>query len=552
MTSVHFLFTAQSLWSRPYLSDNEDLLSSMMSLCLVFDGVVGTMLAYGLNPPLWLVYTLPVANVILPIGGTLVGSVLISRRRRLLRELASKHNALEEADQVGTDIRGKLLLHQLLALSEYRRKKADYERKVQRARIRGTGEASASNAKAGQSRLRSSSLFALPPLHERGSTRGGGNTTEGTSNRTAAGKTTGDAEQQSSTPSRKRNVRRATVAVGRLPSSSEDDDIKKTMTTSSSYYSSSTADEGGSALPRDKDASSDSYYTTSSDEELRKIAPGKKGVTGSGDDSSSDDALIQAPVRPVLLSEKAAQLRSNPSLKAGEPSGFAPIGIRDSPHSVAGSDAEEEDSLVKGVQRMDRLLNMYTAKAMANYFLILGILAFLALSIILVGIVHGATTNNFVPQAPRRADDSAEYIRAHEFAQYNDWAEFTSNCCCETGGGTSKYPITEEWTCLNGFIKEKGRTAILRGRERTSYGGITDHNGLVLRGMCANTSNAGVCGPSFDPNRTPLKSRFNFWTVRVCPVGNSTGVTSGNSTNMTSGALPSGDIPTEYALERLW
>jgi hypothetical protein len=91
------------------------------------------------------------------------------------------------------------------------------------------------------------------------------------------------------------------------------------------------------------------------------------------------------------------------------------------------------DPHLESLRATDRALDRLGADFITSYFMFVGVVAFLALCIVLVGIVYASTTSEFIPQAPLTSSSDPAFINNHEFANYADWTEFRQECCCSVG-----------------------------------------------------------------------------------------------------------------------
>eukprot|EP01028_Stygiella_incarcerata_P012939 TRINITY_DN807_c0_g1_i1.p1 TRINITY_DN807_c0_g1~~TRINITY_DN807_c0_g1_i1.p1 ORF type:complete len:868 (+),score=187.73 TRINITY_DN807_c0_g1_i1:100-2703(+) len=155
------------------------------------------------------------------------------------------------------------------------------------------------------------------------------------------------------------------------------------------------------------------------------------------------------------------------------------------------AEAEEEGTLTEKEKEIfrsnlqllaiDRRINRVVLNIMTMFFLIVGIIAFIALGFCLIGIFF-ATNPDFIPGRPLRSGD-CDYHRRFEFAEYDSWTEFTTNCCCREGKKYDDYSRLELWYCENGRYKE-------RIREEDG------EDGFSIRPMCSKTFTVGVTGPT--------------------------------------------------------
>lgn len=131
---------------------------------------------------------------------------------------------------------------------------------------------------------------------------------------------------------------------------------------------------------------------------------------------------------------------------------------------------------------VDIIINEFTLKTMSNFFIVVGVLAFISLAVAIVGILNSNSNLYVVAPVLGEAGDAEA-----QFAGYTSWAEFTQNCCCSQSESTS----IETWKCLNGYYKERIRETT--GRNKMS--------GLSMRSFCNVTFENIVCSiPSTSTN----------------------------------------------------
>lgn len=95
---------------------------------------------------------------------------------------------------------------------------------------------------------------------------------------------------------------------------------------------------------------------------------------------------------------------------------------------------------------------MYELKLIVNFFLVLGLAAFLSLCCASVGFLV-VNSNPFIllSKPPIQVTGKTDVTR-YQFAGYSSWSQFTQNCCCQQpfGGTTNSTSLasSEVWKCL--------------------------------------------------------------------------------------------------------
>ena len=102
-------------------------------------------------------------------------------------------------------------------------------------------------------------------------------------------------------------------------------------------------------------------------------------------------------------------------------------------------------------KKIDDELNSYAVHRIVEYFLMLGLACFLSMCITTVGVIRSTTNSGIISSSiPTLVSASGETaILDYEFAGYNNWNNFTSNCCCQYEdpftNGTLKPQVVEIW-----------------------------------------------------------------------------------------------------------
>eukprot|EP00163_Fabomonas_tropica_P013412 TRINITY_DN24933_c0_g1_i1.p1 TRINITY_DN24933_c0_g1~~TRINITY_DN24933_c0_g1_i1.p1 ORF type:complete len:318 (+),score=66.11 TRINITY_DN24933_c0_g1_i1:99-956(+) len=226
-----------------------------------------------------------------------------------------------------------------------------------------------------------------------------------------------------------------------------------------------------------------------------------------------DQEEIQAHARK-LSKLKTIELTSSGMLPEPEPEDRANQSSASLPEGMTEAQAQrrakerQQIALAKQAEKVDASLDHYVETYLTRFFLVLGVMTFLAMTIVLVDIVYNSLTTTTVPHRPTIPDDdNPDFIAQHEFAGNFDWETFSAECCCGPETGTAEFPLMERWTCLNGFTKQKARKQIVDGVE---------YSGLILRPFCSRTFNPGVCEPYWEDTYDEEKWRFNYWKVEIC------------------------------------
>jgi len=142
----------------------------------------------------------------------------------------------------------------------------------------------------------------------------------------------------------------------------------------------------------------------------------------------------------------------------------------------------KEAELKSRAASADYVINDFTLTTMSNYFILVGILAFMALAAATVGILFSNTNSAVVTNHGN--------MQAYEFAGYSSWSDFTSHCCCIQQPNSDE--TQETWKCVNGDFKLRTRIdAAADGREVRKY--------------CSPLFNANVCEvPSSNTDFLPV------------------------------------------------
>ncbi len=148
------------------------------------------------------------------------------------------------------------------------------------------------------------------------------------------------------------------------------------------------------------------------------------------------------------------------------------------------------------IKNLDQQLNTELLKTIVNFFLVLGVAAFLSICCVLIGMVYMTSSTRILRATP--PPNSPISLQAYEFAGFNDWNEFTSKCCCENHDPTpdANGQVVELWKCL---LERTERTEFIYKRRLRADQEVS---GLSLRPYCGVRFNpAAVCGlPALNPD----------------------------------------------------
>mmetsp|Transcript_2991 Transcript_2991/g.11444 ORF Transcript_2991/g.11444 Transcript_2991/m.11444 type:complete len:1015 (-) Transcript_2991:60-3104(-) len=138
------------------------------------------------------------------------------------------------------------------------------------------------------------------------------------------------------------------------------------------------------------------------------------------------------------------------------------------------------------ITKVDEMLTESSLKWALSFFMFLGIVCFLCLSVCFFGIFRGEFTSPFVSSLHLEEARNCPEVLQHEFLGYGSWKNFTQNCCCQSSPVYSDrlynvvsrdtYDDVEMWLCRNQQKKERIRTFILDGKAIS---------GLQYRPFCA-------------------------------------------------------------------
>jgi hypothetical protein len=136
-------------------------------------------------------------------------------------------------------------------------------------------------------------------------------------------------------------------------------------------------------------------------------------------------------------------------------------------------------SLKKNHEEIDEELTLTSLKYVVNFFMLLGIFAFVCLAVTGIGLLYGDLNPIVVPPISLTftGHSSCKNALSNDFVGYSSWEEFTDNCCCKE---THKYEYTlspfmsnyrevELWQCRNKRMKERVRMVYESGRNITGY-----------------------------------------------------------------------------------
>ncbi|RKP16159.1 hypothetical protein ROZALSC1DRAFT_25602, partial [Rozella allomycis CSF55] len=145
----------------------------------------------------------------------------------------------------------------------------------------------------------------------------------------------------------------------------------------------------------------------------------------------------------------------------------------------------EQERLLRITKVLDTQLDKQLLRLIVNFFLFLGLTAFLSLCIIALGYIIQWQTSSVI--ATKYASSSSAVqssVQRFEFAGYSTWTEFTSNCCCEPNPSDTQ---NERWKCINPKGASSGFIYKLRQRVQDGL------DGYSVRGLCSKTFESTVC-----------------------------------------------------------
>jgi len=160
-------------------------------------------------------------------------------------------------------------------------------------------------------------------------------------------------------------------------------------------------------------------------------------------------------------------------------------------------------------QTVDFRINADTLDILNVFFLVTGLLAFVALGLCTLGIVRYNSGRPF-----RSMSETGTFDR--ELLDYNTFEEFSTECCCIPhsnvslnrtespnlfAGWQEDYRDIEKWVCGNGKVKERMRSwtrvwhnASNPPTNRT----VVTFSGLELRPLCGMAFARPSCAPTYD------------------------------------------------------
>lgn len=154
---------------------------------------------------------------------------------------------------------------------------------------------------------------------------------------------------------------------------------------------------------------------------------------------------------------------------------------------------------IQMVDAMDQELDTRLLRILVNSFLVLGFGAFVGAAVAIIGLLYSAASNSSVPssysyyQSSSAAGTSLSILDL-EFAGYESWTQFTTNCCCQSrlainpNGSLVNNTITsvtEEWKCK---AKTGTKKYVYKLRTRRTNG----EDGLGMRPYCSTQFNSAV------------------------------------------------------------
>lgn len=151
---------------------------------------------------------------------------------------------------------------------------------------------------------------------------------------------------------------------------------------------------------------------------------------------------------------------------------------------------EHRDQLTSVQTYVDYEINAAVRHVLTSLFIVLGLIATLALALATCGMLHTVDWH-FIDGTQLEHTRGVTY----ELAGYSSWESFTSGCCCMAAtNATASYPYyaidVEDWVCDNGITKERVR--------RDGYNDdVVD--GYSVRPLCGMAFSNG-CSLAVDPD----------------------------------------------------
>eukprot|EP00759_Apiculatamorpha_spiralis_P035751 PhF_6_TR36320/c0_g1_i2/m.53130 len=178
------------------------------------------------------------------------------------------------------------------------------------------------------------------------------------------------------------------------------------------------------------------------------------------------------------LKEMKADMSASPDRPEG---GGAPYGTaiemgdaaRDA--EVAEQARAKLEEIEKNNEFVDTDINNKVSKIMTKYFMVMGVVLFIALGFTILGSLR-TPIDEFINASFGEAEIKKEW------GGHPSWQSFTASCCCIPNTKTiPNFNMTERWICLqpNTTIPRLGKT-VSRGRISSDW----KDNGLGIRGPC--------------------------------------------------------------------
>lgn len=197
---------------------------------------------------------------------------------------------------------------------------------------------------------------------------------------------------------------------------------------------------------------------------------------------------------------------------------------RDEERRVRRLSKQQKQDVNNIIDALDQQLDSKLVHILVNYFLFLGVVAFLAIGISVLGLLRSSLSANHIGPSLSYFGSGSKIptgtklnITQIEYAGYNNWEEFTQNCCCnhtlitQNGIVTEDRPlIVETWKCRAPSSLQ--HMPLLYKQRARRYDG---YDGQKLRGYCSKTFTNSQ--PQMDPISNRIKvggndfAAYNLW-----------------------------------------
>lgn len=149
-----------------------------------------------------------------------------------------------------------------------------------------------------------------------------------------------------------------------------------------------------------------------------------------------------------------------------------------------------DDTSVEILKGVDKNLNGHLVKYLVFFFQMIGLAAFCSMSLKVAGFILLSVQSN-VYGATQTSLTSKLELSDFEFMGYQDWSQFTSNCCCQstTLVTNSADLVYEQWKCLGNDYTKGALSFKLRKRVANGLSGYS------MRPLCSTVFDPSVvCG----------------------------------------------------------